>query len=189
VDQGIRHIFLPCIPREREEIPEADNYFNCPIVISYAEVLRANMDVLKENDVRFHNPFVPYHHRKGLIKRLYEEFREFGVTYAETAKAVDKAWAEDLKVKEDIRRKGEEVVRWLKDQGRRGIVLSGRPYHLDQEVNHGIPNLITSLGMAVLTEDSIAHLGKVDRPLRVLDQWMYHSRLYEAADFVRRIWS
>jgi len=184
VKQGIKHIFYPCIPKERKEIAEADNYYNCPIVISYAEVLRANMDILKENAVRFHNPFLPYHDKKGLAKRLYEEFKEFNLSPAEIAGAVEAAFSEDRKVKEDIRRKGEEVIRWLKDNNRQGIVLSGRPYHLDQEVNHGIPNIITSLGMAVLTEDSVAHLGKVARPLRVLDQWMYHSRLYEAADFV-----
>ncbi len=186
VNQGVKHIFYPCIPKEREEIKEADNYYNCPIVISYAEVLRANMDILKENSVKFHNPFLPYHDRKRLTKRLYEEFKEFGVSLSEVIKALEAAWTEDEKVKEDIRRKGEEVVNWLITNDRRGIVLSGRPYHLDHEVNHGIPNIITSLGMAVLTEDSVAHLGKVDRPLRVLDQWMYHSRLYEAADFVAK---
>lgn len=184
VEQGVKHIFYPCIPKEREEISEADNFFNCPIVISYAEVLRANMDVLKEHNVRLHHPFLPYQHKKRLIKRLYEEFKEFRIPLSEIAKAVEEAWNEDQKVKADIRRKGEEVLNWLKENGRKGIVLSGRPYHLDQEVNHGIPNIITSLGMAVLTEDCIAHLGKVKRPLRVLDQWMYHSRLYEAADFV-----
>ncbi|NLI92690.1 MAG: 2-hydroxyacyl-CoA dehydratase [Peptococcaceae bacterium] len=184
VNQGVRHIFYPCIPWERREFKEADNTYNCPIVISYAEVLKANMDILKENEVRFHNPFLPYHNKKGLIKRLYEEFKEFSIPLSQIKEAVEAAWKEDLKVKEDIRKKGEEVIEWLKKNGGKGIVLSGRPYHLDQEVNHGIPNIITSLGMAVLTEDSVAHLGKVKRPLRVLDQWMYHSRLYEAADFV-----
>jgi len=142
------------------------------------------MDSLKQNGVRFHNPFLPYQHKKRLSQRLYEEFKDFGLSKAEVTDAVEKAWQEDLRVKQEIRQKGEEVVRYLQETGRQGIVLSGRPYHLDPEVNHGIPNLINSLGMAVLTEDSIAHLGKVQRPLRVLDQWMYHSRLYEAADFV-----
>lgn len=184
VRQGVKHIFYPCIPRERQEIAEADNHYNCPVVIGYAEVLRANIDSLKQNGVCFHNPFLPYQHKKRLSQRLYEEFKDFGLSKAEVTKAVEKAWQEDLKVKQEIQQKGEEVVRYLQETGRRGIVLSGRPYHLDPEVNHGIPNLITSLGLAVLTEDSIAHLGKVQRPLRVLDQWMYHSRLYEAADFV-----
>ena len=184
VNQGIKLIFFPCIPKERQEMEQADNCFNCPIVIGYAEVIRANMDILKENNVKFLNPFLPYQNKKRLIRRLYEELKEFGVTLSETTRAVAAAWEEDEKNKEDIKNKGEEVVTWLKETGKRGIVLSGRPYHLDPEVNHGIPNIITSLGMAVLTEDSVAHFGKVDRPLRVLDQWMYHSRLYEAAHFV-----
>lgn len=115
---------------------------------------------------------------------MYEELKHSSITLAEIIQAVDAAWNEDLNFKRDIRKKGEEVLQWLAETGNRGIVLSGRPYHLDQEVNHGIPKVITALGMAVLTEDSVAHLGKVTRPLRVLDQWMYHSRLYEAADFV-----
>ncbi len=186
VNQGVKLIFYPCIPKERQEMEEADNCFNCPIVIGYAEVIRANMDILKENDVRFLNPFLPYENKKRLARRLYEELKEFGVSLAETDKALEYAWEEDLSIKQDIRIKGEEILVWLQETGKRGIILSGRPYHLDQEVNHGIPNIITSLGMAVLTEDSVAHLGKVSRPLRVLDQWMYHSRLYEATDVVSR---
>lgn len=186
VRSGIKTIFYPCIPRERKEIAQADNDFNCPIVISYAEVLRANVDAIKENQVRFLNPFLPYHDQKRLVRRLYEEFKDSGVTLKEVEDAVQAAWFEDKAFKADIRRKGEEVLAWIEETGNSGIVLSGRPYHLDQEVNHGIPNIITSLGLAVLTEDSVAHLGKVGRPLRVLDQWMYHSRLYEAADFVSR---
>ncbi len=86
--------------------------------------------------------------------------------------------------KKDMERKGEETLKYIEKEGIRGIVLAGRPYHIDPEINHGIPGLITSLGMAVLTEDSVAHLSKPDRPLRVLDQWVYHSRLYRAASFV-----
>ena len=76
----------------------------------------------------------------------------------------------------DMRKKGEETLQWMRDNNRRGIVLAGRPYHIDPEINHGIPELITSYGFAVLTEDSISHLQPVERPLIVLDQWMYHSR-------------
>ncbi|MFA6807517.1 MAG: acyl-CoA dehydratase activase-related protein, partial [Eubacteriales bacterium] len=184
VQKGIKNIFFPCITSEKREIEGADNCFNCPIVISYAEVIKSNMDILKENGAELINPFLPYGNKKKLVRRLYEELIKFGLSYSEVAKAVDKAWQEDEKVKNDIKRKGEEVVNWVKETGIKGIVLSGRPYHLDQEVNHGIPQLIVSLGMAVLTEDSVYHLGKVERPIRVLDQWMYHSRLYEAADFV-----
>ena len=186
IKQGIKYIFYPCIPKEIKEFEGADNCYNCPIVTGYAEVLRANIDIIREQGVKFHNPFLPYHDPQKLVKRLYEEFRQFSVSWSEIIRAVDKAWAEDRKFKRDIRQKGEEVIKWLKDNGRDGLVLSGRPYHLDPEINHGIPSLITSLGLAVLTEDSVAHLGQVERPLRVLDQWMYHSRLYQAADFVSR---
>ena len=186
VNQKVKHIFYPCISKERAEIAGADNCYNCPLVISYAEVIKANMDLLRENEVNFHNPFLPYNNKKRLIQRLFEEFNESGITLKEVKNAVAVAWIEDLKFKEDIQKKGEEVLNWLKEKGSRGIILSGRPYHLDPEVNHGIPKILTSLGLAVLTEDSVAHLGKVERPLRVLDQWMYHSRLYEASDFVSK---
>jgi predicted CoA-substrate-specific enzyme activase len=185
-EKNIKHIFYPCIPKEHAEVKNADNHYNCPMVISYPEVIRANMDVLRDKGVRFHQPFLPYDNKDGLTLRLLEEFREFGLTPKEVRHAADLAFAEDQRFKEDIRNKSGEILRWLKATGNNGIVLSGRPYHLDPEVNHGIPNLLTSLGLAVLTEDSVAHLGHADRPLRVRDQWMYHSRLYEAADFVSR---
>lgn len=186
VKQNIKHIFYPCIPKEHAEVKNADNHYNCPMVISYPEVIRANMDVLRENGVRFHQPFLPYDVKDGLAQRLFEEFRDFGLTPREVSHAIDLAFAEDQRFKEDIREKGAEILHWLKETGNLGLVLSGRPYHLDPEVNHGIPNVLIALGMAVLTEDSVAHLGHVERPLRVRDQWMYHSRLYEAADFVSR---
>ena len=99
--------------------------------------------------------------------------------------AAHAAWQELTASREDIKRKGEETLKWMKEHGRRGIVLAGRPYHVDPEIHHGIPDVITSYGFAVLTEDSVSHLGKVERPLVVTDQWMYHSRLYAAASFVK----
>ena len=186
VNQNIKHIFYPCIPRERKEFQGADNNYNCPMVIGYPEVIKSNMDILKEKGIKFHNPFLPYDNKKKLTQRLYEEFKDFGITLREVEEAVEAAWQEDLVFKEDIRRKGQEALKWIEENNSHGIVLSGRPYHLDPEVNHGIANIITSLGLAVLTEDAIAYFGKVQRPLRVLDQWMYHSRLYEAADFVSK---
>ncbi|WP_439710191.1 acyl-CoA dehydratase activase-related protein, partial [Adlercreutzia caecimuris] len=98
--------------------------------------------------------------------------------------AVDAAWAEDEAFKRDIRRKGVETLAWMEETGTRGIVLAGRPYHQDPEINHAIPELLTSFGLAVLTEDSVAHLGQLERPIRVVDQWMYHTRLYAAAKVV-----
>ncbi len=98
--------------------------------------------------------------------------------------AAQKAWTETEKVKLDIQKKGEEVVEYIRRTGKKGIVLAGRPYHIDPEINHGIPSVITDFDMPVLTEDSVAHLGIVERPLRIVDQWVYHSRLYAAASFV-----
>ncbi len=184
VNKGLNFIFYPCIPYEQKECMEADNNYNCPIVTSYPEVIKNNMDVLRNKNIKFMNPFLPIDNSKKLIKRLFQELKSFNISITEIALAVDKAYKEDQHAKEDIKTKGKEVLRYLKETGRRGIVLAGRPYHVDPEINHGIPNIITSYGMAVLTEDSIAHLGIIERPLRVVDQWVYHSRLYSAASFV-----
>ncbi|MGI5920258.1 MAG: acyl-CoA dehydratase activase-related protein [Syntrophomonadaceae bacterium] len=182
--QGIKTIFYPCINHERREQMEADNDLNCPMVVSYPAVIENNMDIIGEKGIKFINPFLPYNDKNRLISRLYQEFKQMGIKKREIALAVEQAWQEDLKFKDDIRQKGEEVLAYLNQTGRRGVVLAGRPYHLDPEINHGVPDIIKSCGMAVLTEDSIAHLGKVERPLRVVDQWMYHSRLYAAAHVV-----
>ncbi len=184
VRSGVKNIFYPCIPYEIKEDEQANNCFNCPIVTSYSEVIRTNMDVLKEQGINFMNPFLPYYDKKRLGERLFEELEQFGVGRKEVKAAVDKAWQEDERFKALIRKKGEEVVAQLERNGGKGIVLAGRPYHIDPEINHGIPNLISEFGMAVLTEDSVAHLSKAARPLRIVDQWMYHTRLYSAASFV-----
>ncbi|WP_320956648.1 acyl-CoA dehydratase activase-related protein, partial [Enterocloster asparagiformis] len=121
-----------------------------------------------------------------LTKALVAEFvKAFDIPAAEVRMAAHAGWEELLQSRRDMEAKGEEVLDWLKQTGRRGIVLAGRPYHVDPEIHHGIPELITSYGFAVLTEDSVSHLGKVERPLVVTDQWMYHSRLYAAASFVK----
>ncbi|NTV90373.1 MAG: 2-hydroxyglutaryl-CoA dehydratase, partial [Clostridiales bacterium] len=186
LDRGVETIFYPCIPYEKNEDPNADNNYNCPVVTSYSEVIRHNVDQLKEKNIRFINPFLPYNDRKRLKKRLAEELKTAGysIGQAEISEAVDKAWAEEEKFKQAIRTKGEEVLKHLDETGKPGIVLAGRPYHIDPEINHGIPNIITGYGMAVLTEDSVAHIKKAGRPLRIVDQWMYHSRLYSAATLV-----
>lgn len=184
IRRGISIIFYPCIPLENKEQKEAANHYNCPIVTSYPELLSKNMDVLKKG-IRYICPFLPYYNKKAMASKLYDIFRNMGINRQEIAAAIKKASAEDEKVKADLRAKGEEVLRYIENTGKKGIVLAGRPYHIDPEINHGIPKLITGFGMPVLTEDSIAHLGRVDRPLRVVDQWTYHSRLYAAASFVR----
>ena len=112
-----------------------------------------------------------------LLQRIYPA--------EEIKNAAHAAWEELAACRQDIRKKGEETLAYMEKTGTRGIVLAGRPYHYDPEVNHGIPEMITSYGLAVLTEDSISHLNPVERPLIVMDQWMYHSRLYAAANFVK----
>ena len=186
LNSGVKFIFYPCIPYEKKEQEGANDHYNCPIVTSYPEVLKNNMDELRRKDIFFKNPFLPLDDINRLKVRLYEELIDFNISKREIEKAVDIAKVEEDKYKQDIRNKGEEVLQYLKDTGRKGIVLGGRPYHIDPEINHGIPSLITSFGMAVLTEDSIAHLGEVERPLRIVDQWVYHSRLYSAASFVAK---
>lgn len=185
VDKEIDFIFYPCIFYEKIEDEGQNNHLNCPVVASYPEVIKNNIGILKEKDITFMNPFLSLENKETLKKRLIQELKSFrGIKKKEINEAVEKAWEEEAKYKDDIRKKGEEVIKYCKDTGTKGIVLSGRPYHIDPEINHGIPNLVTSLGMAVLTEDSICHLGDVERPLRVVDQWTYHSRLYRAASFV-----
>ncbi|MGL5381684.1 acyl-CoA dehydratase activase-related protein [Clostridium sp.] len=184
INRGIKTIFYPCVSYEKKEFESANNNFNCPIVTSYPEVIRTNMDSLKENNINFIQPFVSLDDEKTLVKRILDIFREYNVTFNEAKKAVREAFREREVYKEDIKSKGEEVLEYLKINKKKGIVLCGRPYHIDPEINHGIPDIIISSGMAVLTEDSVAHLGKLDIKLRVVDQWMYHSRLYRAAEFV-----
>ena len=185
IRQGLTYIFYPCVPYERNETPEAGNHYNCPMVTSYAENIKNNVESLTDHKVHFRNPFMAFTNEEILTKRLVEEFtRDQSIPEKEIRAAAHKAWQELIASRQDMEKKGEEVIAWLKETGHHGIVLAGRPYHVDPEINHGIPELITSYGFAVLTEDSVSHLGRVDRPLIVTDQWMYHSRLYEAASYV-----
>ncbi|MBZ2175822.1 2-hydroxyacyl-CoA dehydratase [Schnuerera sp. xch1] len=184
IEKGIKFIFYPSIFYDRKEDLEADNNVNCPVVIGYPDVIKHNVEELKNEDILFMNPFLSFDDKERLRKRLVEEFKRFDISAKEIKSAADKAWEERIRYTKDIQRKGEETLEYIEKEGIKGIVLAGRPYHIDKAINHGIPGLVTSLGMAVLTEDSIAHLGKTERPLRVLDQWVYHARLYRAANFV-----
>ena len=186
IKRGVPFIFYPCIPYERQEVAGAGNHYNCPMVTSYAENIKNNMEELKENNIKFMNPFMAFTTQEILAKQLAKELRkEFDIPEKEILAAAKKAWAEQEQARRDVEKKGEEVIQYLKETGKKGIVLAGRPYHVDPEINHGIPDLITSYGFAVLTEDSISHLAPVERPTIVTDQWMYHSRLYAAASFVK----
>ena len=180
---GVKFIFYPCIPYERNEFPDAVNHYNCPIVTSYAENIKNNVDELNDPSIDFRNPFMAFTSEEILTNRLVDVFKE--LPSEEVRQAAHKAWEELACAHRDIQAKGEETLKYLEETGRRGIVLAGRPYHIDPEIHHGIPDLITSYGIAVFTEDSISHLGQIERPIRVNDQWMYHSRLYAAANFVK----
>lgn len=178
-------IFYPCIPYEVKEDKGATNNFNCPVVTSYPEVIKNNMDVLKEKNIRYLNPFLNLVDRRAMPEKIHRILsRYYDLTLEEVMDAVDKAYAEKDAQKLELQMKGEETLRYLEENHLKGIVLAGRPYHIDPEIHHGIPDIIKEFGMVVLTEDSIAHLGQVERPLRVVDQWTYHNRLYRAASFV-----
>ncbi len=183
---GLKTIFYPCIPYERNETPDANNHYNCPIVTSYAENIKNNMEEISAPDITYIRPFLALDNKEALKDRLLREFSKYtDVTMDEISQAVEAAYTEADAVKEDIQKKGEEVIKYLEDNDKLGIVLAGRPYHLDPEINHGLPELINSFDIAVLTEDSVSHLAEVERPLIVSDQWMYHSRLYKAANYVK----
>jgi len=186
--RGVKNIFYPCIPYESKEDKTANNHYNCPIVTSYPEVIKNNIEVFRHStDVRYMNPFLPIFDKKALKARLFEVLADmFSISKREIEHAVDVAWAEQERFRSDVKTAGINTLKELHKKNIRGIVLAGRPYHIDPELNHGIPELLTGLGLAVFTEDSLAHLGKVQRPLRVVDQWVYHNRLYRAAEFVSR---
>ena len=186
INQGVKFIFYPCIPYERNETPDANNHFNCPIVTSYAENIKNNIEEIKLKNIDFMNPFLAFtdfNTAKEALVRIFAE--KFNIPSDEIAKAAKAGWDEMDNVHREVQKKGEETIEYLNKTGKRGIVLAGRPYHVDPEINHGIPELINSYGIAVLTEDSVSHLAEVERPLIVMDQWMYHSRLYKAANYVK----
>ncbi|MDO4961459.1 MAG: acyl-CoA dehydratase activase-related protein, partial [Eubacteriales bacterium] len=197
INKGVKFIFYPCIPYERNESPNAGNHYNCPIVTSYPENIKNNIE-LRERGIEFMCPFLPFTNKEVLTESLIKAFRPRftenkddkgnavpALSENEIRLAASAAWDELLKAKSDTEAKGEEVLKWMEETGHRGIVLAGRPYHIDPEINHGIADMITGYGFAVLTEDSVSHLNDVDRPTIVTDQWMYHTRLYRAATFVK----
>ena len=181
-------IFYPCVPYERTEFEDSNNHYNCPIVTSYAENIKNNIDEITTGKVRFLNPFMAFTSEEILTEQLVKVFaNEFpDIPASEIKSAAHFAWLEQAAFRQDMYDQGAEVLRYLEETGKRGIVLAGRPYHVDPEINHGIPELINSYGIAVLTEDSISNLGELERPLIVLDQWMFHSRMYAAANYVKK---
>ena len=188
INNGIHTIFYPSIPYERNEFAEANNHYNCPIVTSYPENIKNNIDAIVHGEVDFLHPFISFASEDTISYRLVDELSgKFHIPADEIKKATHTAWEELTACRKDMQKKGEETIRFLNETGNRGIVLAGRPYHIDPEVNHGIPELINSYNIAVLTEDSISHLNPAEHPLNVMDQWMYHSRLYAAANYVKTV--
>lgn len=186
IERGVKNLFYPCIPYEQREFSSSTNHYNCPIVTSYPEVIRHNTDALASEGIAFRDPFFNLDDREHLHERIFEEFsKDFAdLSQREVKLAVQSAYAERDRYKADLRRAGDDALAYMQKTGSRGVVLAGRPYHVDPEINHGIPEMITGFGIAVLTEDSVSHRGNTAQPLRVFDQWVYHSRLYAAARFV-----
>ena len=219
LNKGMKTIFYPCVSYEDNLVPNTDNHYNCPVVANYPLVVGANMPELRDPDVRYMHPYFNLANHELMVDRIVEEFAWASVSREEAETAVKAAYAEDRVFKHDVQQEGLKALAYMKEHDCRGIVLAGRPYHIDPEINHGIPETICALGMVVLSEDSICELqpgekldltdflseGEEDprkknangfrhvddrkvtvnrMPLRVTNQWAYHSRLYAAAHFV-----
>ena len=217
LNKGIKTIFYPCVSYEENFVPNTDNHYNCPVVANYPVVIGANMPELREEGVRYMRPYFNMANHELMVDRIVEEFAWANVTREEAETAVKAAYAENEVFKHDVQMEGLKALAYMKEHDCKGIVLAGRPYHVDPEINHGIPETICALGMVVLSEDSICELqpgeklnlseflaeGEEDprkknangfrhvddrkvtkMPLRVTNQWAYHARLYEAANFV-----
>ncbi|MFV0424068.1 MAG: acyl-CoA dehydratase activase-related protein [Bacilli bacterium] len=183
VDSGIKTLFYPCLPYENKSREKADKNYNCPVVISYPEVISNNLD-LKE--VNYIAPFLPMDNIDVMKTNLVKALSDFEINEEDIKEALEVADQELSNYKQDVRNQGEKILKYMEEHDKKGIVLAGRPYHIDPEINHGLEKIITELGMVVLSEDSVAHLSKDELDLRVLDQWSFHSRLYLAADYVTK---
>ncbi len=184
VEQGVDRIFYPCEPYNMpDEVNASDNHYNCPIVASYAENIRGNMDILREKNIRFMQPFLPIHDKKRMIARLSEELANEGISKGEIASAVEAGYEELARYREDVRAYGAEILKRIEKTGEHAILLVGRPYHIDPEINHGIPEMIQSYHLPVLSEDAVFHIPVTEQRIRIVNQWSYHARLYHAAQF------
>ncbi len=173
IQKGIRTIFHPCVFYEHQETKNAQNHYNCPIVISYAENLKNNVEAVADGQVRYLRPFIAFTNERTAANRLIQFCKqEWGIPAGEVRKAAAAAWAEQRKAKEDIRKEGMRLLAEMEELGGRGIVLAGRPYHIDPEINHGIPELIAAYGLTVFTEDSLPATISENRSIRVVDQWV-----------------
>lgn len=180
LERGADFIFYPCESYNIDE-GQSDNHYNCPVVAYYPELLKANTTEL--NDDNFIHPYIDINLEKHFTEAMSKSLSKYGVTKAQAKAVWTKAMGAMESYRKDVIKKGEEIIKKARERNMPIIVLSGRPYHIDPEINHGIQKLITSLGLAVITEDSVAHLADTPK-LTVLNQWTYHSRLYRAAKYV-----
>ena len=181
VEEGVDAIWYPCMSYNNDE-GIGDNHFNCPVVAYYPELLAANVPDLKKT--RFLYPYFGLHRPKDFERKASEWFfNEFQIPKRETVAAVKAAYAAYDAYKEDLRARGREYIAQARAEGRPILVVAGRPYHMDPEINHGINDLITSYGFVLVTEDAVAYLED-KAPRHVLNQWTYHARMYNAARYV-----
>ena len=180
LEQQVDFIYYPCESYNLDE-GQSDNHYNCPVVAYYPELLKANVPQLSDDN--FLHPYVDINLKKHAAEAIAASLQKYGIRKKDVAKALDRAYAALTEYQTDVTKKAYEIITFARKEGRKIIVLAGRPYHIDPEINHGIHKLITSLGMAVITEDSIAQLGETPK-LSVLNQWTYHARLYRAAQYV-----
>ena len=182
LDMGVDFIFMPCESYNLDE-HDSTNHYNCPVVAYYPELLKANNERLTDDN--FIMPYLDLNEEDNTVAKLYKIFKKYGVSKKQVRSALREGFARLDKYQSDIRKKGEEILEKAEAEGKPAIILAGRPYHLDNEINHGINKLLTSLGMAVLSEDSVFDKGNYVK-VNVLNQWTYHARLYRAAEFATR---
>lgn len=182
LNKKVPKIFYPCISYNIKEDENAGNHFNCPVVVSYPESIEANINL---KNVKFYKPFLNLNDKDRLISKLYREIaKPEHLSYEEIKEAAEMAYKELYAYKRDVKKEGAKAIDYINKYNKKGIVLAGRPYHVDPEINHGIPEMIEGYGLVVLSEDSLQNKYEIERPLRVIDQWSYHTRLYKAATYV-----
>lgn len=180
--EGVNYIFYPCMSFNFDE-HLGDNNYNCPVVAYYPEIIAANMKM--KYGVTLINDYVGVHRKKDFPKKLHEILSKYfkGINIKEIKSATEAAFEAREKYMSSMRSEAKRIVKKARKQGKRIIVLAGRPYHADPEINHGIDTLLESLGMAVISEDSLS--GLVEKfHVNILNQWTYHARLYAAAKFI-----
>ena len=182
LERGVDFIFYPC---ESYNVDEggSDNHYNCPVVAYYPELLKANVSSLTEDNFLY--PYIDINLKKHFAEAMMKSLKKYDLKKSDVLSAYDSAWKALKSYRDDVIAQGEKIIEDARADGRKIIVIAGRPYHIDPEINHGIQKLITSLGLAVITEDSISHLGHTPN-ISVLNQWTYHARLYKAAEYVTK---